>query len=102
MKRSQENRIIFDVHKRLELSQQQMLAYSRDFASIYRKEREKQRKLEQMHQKLRAVVNSISEAMVATDHELNIQDFNQAFKQLLSSQAETFLGKSLVAILPEA
>ena len=99
MSRTLKNRTTFNVQKRLELTQQQVLAYSRDFASIFRLEREKQRNLEQIHQKLRAIVNSISEAMVATDCELNIQDFNQAFKRLLAIQTDKILNKSLTTIL---
>lgn len=74
-----------DVQRRLDLTNQQVLAYSRDFARIYKQERERRVMLEELHLKLRAVVNSMSDAMVATDKKLNILEYNSSFSRLFPS-----------------
>lgn len=74
-----------EIRRRLELSNQQVLAYSRDFVHIYRQEKDKRQKLEELHQTLKAIVNSMSDAMVATDNLFKIFEFNQAFLDIFPS-----------------
>ena len=74
-----------EIQRRLELSNKQVLAYSRDFAHIYRKEKDERQKLEEVHQTLKAIVNSMSDAMVATDKFFKIQEFNLAFADIFPS-----------------
>ena len=89
-----------ELYDRLELSQKQIIEYSRDFAQIYRQERERSINLQEMHEKLRAVVNSIFDALVATDDQLVIQDFNTAFGKLIPNRDNSILGRSLLDVLP--
>ncbi len=74
-----------EIRRRLELSNQQVLAYSRDFAHIYRQEKDKRQKLEELHQNLKAIVNSMSDAMVATNDLFKIYEANQAFWDIFPS-----------------
>ena len=85
--------------EKLILSQDQVLAYSKDFAQIYRKERERSRHLEETHKKLKAIVNSISDAVVATDDNLIITEFNKAFENLIESKDKAIPGAKFTKIL---
>jgi len=94
------NSSIEEIQKQLELSQQQVLSYSRDFAVIYRQERLRRKNLEKIHQKLRTVINSISDAMVATNTNLTIQEYNSAFKNIFPSIRNSKKNPSLKKLLP--
>lgn len=87
------------LNERLELSQRQILAYSRDFAMVYRKERERRINLEEMNQKLRATLDSISDAVVTTDGDFMIQDLNIAFGKLVNAPIEDLKSNSLLDTL---
>jgi len=89
-----------ELFERLILSQKQILVYSKDFAQIYRKERERRIHLEETHNKLKAIVNSISDAMVATDNNLVITEFNKAFENIIEKKPENIQGSSIVRLLP--
>jgi len=88
-----------EIQKKLSLSQQQALAYSRDFAKIYRLEREKRQRILEMNQKLRAILNSMSDLMVATDTNFTIQETNPAFLRIFASGNRRVTGKSLWEVL---
>jgi len=88
-----------EVQRRLDLTNQQVLAYSRDFAQIYKQEKERRVMLEEMHHKLQTILNSMSDAMVATDKKLNILEFNSSFSSLFPS-VESKNNKILTAFLP--
>lgn len=81
-------------------NQEQILAYSRDFARIYRKEKEQRAQAEEMHQKLLAVVNGMSEGMVATDKKLIIQEVNSSFANIFNTRQQACLGASLRQFVP--
>lgn len=70
------------IRRKLELSQRQILAYGRDFAQLYRREREERARLAQVHEKLRIILDSMSDAMVATDGRFRIVEYNRAFREL--------------------
>ncbi len=89
-----------EIQKRLKLSQQLVLAYSRDFAQIYRQERERRLKLAEVNQKLRAIIDSMSDSVVATDAAFRIQEFNSSFKKLFASGKNEIAGKTLSQVLP--
>lgn len=86
--------------ERLILSQKQILAYSKDFAQIYRKERERRIHLEETHDKLKAIINSISDAMVAADNNLVVTEFNKAFEDIIGEKTENIQGSSILSLLP--
>ena len=88
-----------ELSDRLGLLQKQIHEYSRDFARIYKQERVRRLNLQEMHDKLRAIVNSIFDALVATDENLRIQDFNNAFQNLIWKRSESVLDKSLFDVV---
>ena len=88
-----------EMQKKLDLSQRQALAYSRDFAKIYRLEREKRRRILQINQKLRAILNGMSDAVVATDEDFMIQEANPAFLRKFAGGMQHITGKFLREVL---
>ncbi len=88
------------IQNRLTRTQEQILVYSRDFARIYRKEKEQRAHAEEMHQKLLAVVNSMSEGMVATDKNMIIQEVNSSFVNMFKTRQQECLGTSLRQFVP--
>ena len=89
-----------NMEQRWELSQKQMLLFSRDFARIYRAERAKRELLEFLHDKLRAIVDSMSDGMVATDEDFNVLDVNKTFERMFQIKSDDMRGLALKKVLP--
>ncbi|GBE28581.1 alkaline phosphatase synthesis sensor protein PhoR [bacterium BMS3Bbin03] len=89
-----------NMEQRWELSQKQMLLFSRDFARIYRAERAKRELLEFLHDKLRAIVDSMSDGMVATDEDFNVLDVNKTFERMFQIKSDDMRGRALKKVLP--
>lgn len=88
-----------ELYEKLILSQEQVLEYSKDFAQVYRQERERSRHLEETHQKLKAIVDSISDAVVATDDQLRITEYNKAFEKLFENEKSRIIGTQFTLFL---
>ncbi len=89
-----------ELRRRWELSQKQMLLFSRDFARVYRAEKTKRELLEIFHKKLRAIVDAMSDGMVATNEDLIILDVNKTFERMFQIKHEDINGYSLKSVLP--
>ncbi len=83
------------IRRKLDLSQQQALAYSRDFAKVYRLELERRRKLLEINQKLRAILHSMSDLVAATDNRGVIEEANPAFLREFAPGNQQVVGKTL-------
>ncbi|NOY79082.1 MAG: PAS domain-containing protein [Calditrichaeota bacterium] len=89
-----------ELKRRWELSQKQMLLFSRDFARIYRAEKAKRELLEVLHKKLRAIVDAMFDGMVATNEERIVLDVNKTFERMFHIKQEDIRGYPLGEILP--
>ena len=82
-----------------QLATEQALKYAEDLAIIYREEKARRKALEAANEKIRAVVDSISDGMLATNEQYIIVDVNQAICRLLETQKEDLLGQNLLKFL---
>jgi len=89
-----------ELRRRWELSQKQMLLFSRDFARVYRAEKTKRELLEILHKKLRAIVDAMFDGMVAINEELIVLDVNKTFERMFQIKQEDICGYPLKKILP--
>lgn len=89
-----------ELRRRWELSQEQMLLFSRDFARVYRAEKAKRQLLEILHEKLRAIVDAMSDGMVATNEDLVILDVNKTFERMFKIKHSDIRGYPLKKVLP--
>lgn len=89
-----------ELKRRWELSQKQMLLFSRDFARVYRAEKTKRELLEIFHKKLRAIVDAMSDGMVATNEDLIVLDVNKTFERMFQMKQENINGYPLKRVLP--
>jgi signal transduction histidine kinase len=81
------------------LQQRQLLAYAKDLAEIYEKEKEKRKKLEIANKKLLATINGISSGIVTIDESLIIIEANEAFLKIIDNPSETIEGKHIQSYL---
>ncbi len=77
------------------LENRQILAYAKDLAQIYEKEKEKRSKLEIANRQLMATINGVTNALVTLDVDLNILKTNTMFLNLIGNPAELTEGKSI-------
>ncbi len=89
-----------ELRRRWELSQKQMLLFSRDFARVYRAEKAKRELLEILHKKLRVIVDAMSDGMVATNEDLIVLDVNKTFERMFQMKHEDINGYPLKKVLP--
>ncbi|MDM8541673.1 ATP-binding protein [Desulfococcaceae bacterium HSG9] len=78
-----------------DMENRQLLAYAKDLAQIYEKEKEKRTKLEIVNQRLMATINGVKDALVTLDVDLNILKSNTMFLNLIGDPAELTEGKSI-------
>ena len=83
-----------------DMENRQLLAYAKDLAQIYEKEKEKRTKLEIANQRLMATINGVKDALVTLDVDLNILKTNTMFLNLIGNPAEITEGKSIKEYLP--
>lgn len=81
------------------LAEKQALKYAEDLAVIYREEKARRKALEVANEKIRAVVDSMSDGMLATDEKYIIIEANQIVCQLLETKKEDLLGQNLIEFL---
>ncbi len=84
---------------RWELSQKQMLLYSRDFARVYRAEKARREMLELLHNKLRSIVDCMSDGMIAVNEKFQILDANKTFERMFGVVFEDIRGQHLQKVL---
>ncbi len=87
------------LRSRWELSQKQMLLYSRDFARVYRAEKARREMLELLHNKLRTIVDCMSDGMVAVNEEFQILDINKTFERMFDVVFDDIRGLPLQKVL---
>jgi two-component system phosphate regulon sensor histidine kinase PhoR len=78
-----------------DMENRQLLAYAKDLAQIYEKEKEKRTKLEIANRQLMATINGVKDALVTLDVDLNILKTNTMFLHLIGNPAELTEGKSI-------
>lgn len=84
------------------LQQKQLLAYAKDLAEIFEKEKEKRTKLEIANKKLLATINGISNGIVTIDETFTIIEANEAFLKIINNPPQTIEGKPLQSYLKKS
>ncbi|RKY78152.1 hypothetical protein DRQ00_05745 [candidate division KSB1 bacterium] len=87
-----------EILRKLELSQRQILIFSRDLARVYRAEKATRRLLQIVHQKLRAIVDSMSDGMLAIDERLFVSDVNKTFERVFNLSQDKLKGMPLAQV----
>ena len=77
------------------LMQQQVLAYGKDLAKIYAKEKAKRKELEIANDKLQVIFESIPDGLLIIDANYIVQSANQALYKLLNVKSASISGKKL-------
>lgn len=81
------------------LAQKQALKYAEDLAVIYQEEKAKRKALEAAHEKMRAVVDSMTDGMLAVDNDFTIIEANQVVARLLATEKEDLVGQNFFKVL---
>ncbi len=87
------------LRQRWEFSRKQMLMYSRDFARVYRAEKNRREMLELVHNKLRTIVDCMSDGMIATNETFQVLDANKTFERMFGVTFEEIRGLPLQKVL---
>ena len=77
------------------LAEKQTFKYARDLALIYEEEKARRRDLEAAHEKMRAVVDSMTDGMLAVDNDFIIIEANRVAGQFLKTDPADLLGAGL-------
>ncbi|MBC8178209.1 MAG: PAS domain S-box protein [Deltaproteobacteria bacterium] len=85
------------------LVEKQALKYAKDLALIYQEEKARRKDLEAAHEKMRAVVDSMTDGMLAVDNDFAIIEANRVASQLLETKPAGLEGTKLFEVmdLPE-
>ena len=88
-----------EIQRKLELSQKQVLIFGRDLAKVYRAEKSARQLLQLLHEKLQAIVDSMSDGMLATNEEFLILNVNKTFERMFNLSRDRLTGLSLSQVL---
>ena len=75
-----------DLLKSDQAHKEQSLKYARDVARIYMEEKARRRELEAAEERIRAVIDSMRDAMIATDSRFRILESNESFRRLFYAE----------------
>lgn len=81
------------------LAERQALKYAEDLALIYQEEKAKRKALEAANEKIRAVVDSMTDGMLAVDNDFTIIEANQVVARLLATEKEDLVGQNFFKVL---
>lgn len=82
-----------------ELAERQALKYAEDLALIYQEEKARRKDLEAAHEKMRAVVDSMTDGMLAVNNDFNVIEANRVAGQLLKTKPADLLGANLFEVM---
>jgi PAS domain-containing protein len=74
------------------LAEKQTLKYAKDLALTYQEEKARRKDLEAAHEKMRAVVDSMTDGMLAVDNAFTIIEANRVAGQFLKANPTDLLG----------
>jgi two-component system phosphate regulon sensor histidine kinase PhoR len=80
------------------LGKEQVIKYAQDFADTYRAEKARRREVELAYDKMRAVVDSMVEGMLAADENFIIIEANNALCLLINKRKEDILNHNMFEI----
>ena len=85
------------------LAEKQALKYAEDLAIVYQEEKARRKDLEAAHEKMRAVVDSMTDGVLAVDNDFGIIEANRVASQLLETKPAGLEGTNLFEVmdLPE-
>lgn len=78
---------------------EQSLKYAKDLVAVYKKEQARRKNLETANQKIYAILNSISEGMIAIDNTYVITQVNKVMCRILNIPEKDLIGRNLPDIL---
>ena len=81
------------------LAEKQTLKYAKDLALTYQEEKARRKDLEAAHEKMRAVVDSMTDGMLAVDNAFTIIEANRVAGQFLKANPTDLLGANLFKIM---
>ncbi|MBW1852748.1 MAG: PAS domain-containing protein, partial [Deltaproteobacteria bacterium] len=81
------------------LDEKQTLKYAKDLALIYQEEKARRKDLESAHEKMRAVVDSMTDGMLAVDNDFIIIEANRVAGQFLKTNPADLLGANLFEVM---
>ncbi len=81
------------------LAERQALKYAEDLALIYQEEKARRKDLEAANEKIRAVVDSMTDGMLAVDNDFTIIEANQVVARLLATEKEDLVGQNFFKVL---
>lgn len=81
------------------LAERQALKYAEDLALIYQEEKAKRKALEAANEKIRAVVDSMTDGMFAVDNDFTIIEANRVVARLVATEKEDLVGQNFFKVL---
>ena len=81
------------------LAEKQALKYAEDLAIVYQEEKARRKDLEAAHEKTRAVVDSMTDGMLAVDNDFIIIEANRVAGQFLKTNPADLLGANLFEVM---
>ena len=81
------------------LAEKQALKYAKDLALIYQEEKARRKDLEAANEKMRAVVDSMTDGMLAVDNDFTVIGANRVACQLLETSRTDLVGVNLLKII---
>jgi len=81
------------------LAEKQALKYAKDLALIYQEEKARRKDLEAANEKMRAVMDSMTDGMLAVDNDFTVIGANRVAGQLLETSRTDLVGVNLLKII---
>ncbi len=97
----QKTKLSQEMPKKKSSSEEQIIAYAKDLAEVYKESKKQQAELDLLHEKeryrrnLEAVFDSVNDVLITVDPELNIAEVNRAADEICCFDPEKLVGSNL-------